>query len=64
MKSTIDQISFNAMYLTYTMFLSIEGNNYRINISHSEAEALIKDGLRHSKVSIECNNDITYWIFD
>lgn len=63
MKSTIDQISFNAENLIYTMFLSIASNQHLITITIAEADSLIKDGLRNSKVTIECHNNVTYWIF-
>jgi hypothetical protein len=52
MKSTIDQISFNAENLIYTMFLSIAGNQHLITITIAEADSLIKDGLRNSKGTI------------
>jgi hypothetical protein len=62
MKSTIDQISFNAENLIYTMFLSIAGNQHQITITNSEADSLIKEVSRNSKVTIECHNNVTYWI--
>lgn len=59
MKSTIDQISFNAEKLTYTLFISISGNQHQINITHDNANTLINS----NKVLIEQVNNITYWIF-
>lgn len=58
MKSTFDQICLDCSTMTYTLFLSVKGNQHRIPINHDSAVGLL-DGVKHDIVKHE---NKVFWI--